>query len=61
MVIAPKRQEDNYKIQLYRLFVIGKKSLPEIRKSEARTSERFWARVGGIFKDPNEITKELFS
>ena len=58
MVIAPKRQEDNYKIQLYRLFVIGKKSLPEIRKkSEARTSERFWARVGGIFKDPNENYK----
>ena len=42
-------------------FIIGKKSLPEIRKSEARTSERYWARVGGIFTDPNELTKELFS
>ncbi|HZC21485.1 MAG TPA: hypothetical protein VE223_07550, partial [Nitrososphaeraceae archaeon] len=49
------------KNQLYRLFVIGKKSLPEIRKSEARSSERYWARVGGIFTDPNELTKELFS
>ena len=47
--------------QLYRLFVIGKKSLPEVRKTEARASERYWARVGGIFKDANELTKELLS
>ena len=47
--------------QFYRLFVIGKKSLPEIRKSEARSSERYWARVGGIFEDKNELTKDLFS
>lgn len=45
----------------FRLFVIGKKSLPEIRPSEARLSERYWARVGGIFKDKNELAKELFS
>ena len=38
---------------------MGKKSLPEIRKSEARASERYWARVGGIFTDPNELTKEF--
>jgi hypothetical protein len=37
------------------------KSLPEIRKSEARTFEIYWTRVGGIFTDPNELTKELFS
>jgi hypothetical protein len=49
------------KHQLYRLFVIGKKSLPEVRKTEARGSERYWARVGGIFKDANELTKELSS
>ena len=64
MVTAPeeeREQNDNNKNQLYRLFVIGKKSLPEIRKTEARSSERYWARVGGIFKDPNELTKELFS
>ena len=47
--------------QLYRLFVIGKKSLPEIRQSEARSSERYWARVGGIFERPEELTKELLS
>jgi hypothetical protein len=47
--------------QIYRLFVIGKKSLPEVRKTEARASERYWARVGGIFKDANELTKELSS
>jgi hypothetical protein len=47
--------------QLYRLFVTGKKSLPEIRKSEARSSERYWARVGGIFERPEDLTKELLS
>ena len=52
---------NNDKKQFYRLFVIGKKSLPEIRKSEARSSERFWARVGGIFEDKNDLTEELFS
>jgi hypothetical protein len=62
MVTAPEQEENNNsKSQLYRLFVIGKKSLPEIRKSEARASERYWARVGGIFTDTNELTKELFS
>jgi hypothetical protein len=55
MVTAPEEG------QLYRLFVIGKKSLPEVRKTEARASERYWARVGGIFKDANELTKELLS
>src|SRR3954454_2565040 len=59
MVTAPEKSEN--KNQFYRLFVIGKKSLPEIRKSEARASERYWAIVGGIFKDANEITKELLS
>jgi hypothetical protein len=56
-----QEQQENISSQLYRLFVIGKKSLPEIRKSEARASERYWGRVGGIFTDPNELTKELFS
>ena len=41
--------------------MIGKKSLPEIRESEARSSERYWARVGGIFDDPTQLTKELLS
>ena len=66
MVTAPEEQNNtnsssNNKNQLYRLFLIGKKSLPEVRKTEARASERFWARVGGIFKDANELTKELLS
>jgi hypothetical protein len=63
MVTAPEQNSnsDNNKSQLYRLFVIGKKSLPEVRKTEARASERYWARVGGIFKDANELTKELLS
>jgi hypothetical protein len=55
MVTAPEES------QLYRLFVIGKKSLPEIRETEARASERYWARVGGIFKGASELTKELSS
>ena len=43
------------------MFLIGKKSLPEISKSEARASERYWARVGGIFENPSELMKELVS
>src|ERR1051325_3656248 len=57
MVAAPEQGSS----QLYRLFIIGKKSLPEVRKTEARASERYWARVGGVFKDANELTKELSS
>src|SRR5919199_1461823 len=60
MVTAPE-QDNNDKSPLYRLFVIGKKSLPEVRETEARASERYWARVGGIFKDASELTKELSS
>ena len=45
----------------YRLFVIGKKSLPEIRTTEARRSERYWAKVGGIFENPAELTSELLA
>ena len=66
MVTAPDKQNNrstskNKLGKFFRLFVIGKKSLPEIRKSEARASERYWARVGGIFQDQNDLTKELFS
>src|SRR5919199_32862 len=61
MVTAPEQDNNNNKSPLYRLFVIGKKSLPEVRETEARASERYWARVGGIFKDANELTKELSS
>jgi hypothetical protein len=58
---ATKSDKEKTHRQLYRLFVIGKKSLPEIRQSEARSSERYWARVGGIFEKPDELTKELLS
>jgi hypothetical protein len=66
MVTAPEEtttecDKEKTHRQLYRLFVIGKKSLPEIRQSEARSSERYWARVGGIFERPEELTKELLS
>jgi len=62
MVTAPEEEEENNnKSRLYRLFIIGKKSLPEVRKTEARASERYWARVGGIFKEPDELARELFS
>jgi hypothetical protein len=56
-----KKSQSNDDNQFYRLFVIGKKSLPEIRDSEARASERYWARVGGIFENKHDLTKELFS
>src|SRR4030095_895912 len=58
LVLAP---ESSGKKNLYRLLIIGKKSLPEIRETEARSSERYWARVGGIFNDPTLLTKELLS
>ena len=61
MVTALEEEENNNKSRLYRLFIIGKKSLPEVRKTEARASERYWARVGGIFKEPDELARELFS
>src|SRR5437588_3953200 len=61
MVTAPEEEKNNTKSRLYRLFIIGKKSLPEVRKTEDRASERYWARVGGIFKEPDEIARELFS
>src|SRR5215212_10512035 len=47
------------KKKVYRLFIIGKKSLPEIRKTEARSSERFWAQVGGIFYDSKKLGEDL--
>ena len=54
---TPKEEES----LRYRLFVIGKKSLPEIRTTEARRSERYWAKVGGIFENPQELTSELLA
>jgi len=60
-LIEGEGKGDKNKRQFYRLFVIGKKSLPEIRKSEARASERYWARVGGVFEDKDKLTKDLFS
>jgi hypothetical protein len=59
LVLAPEKGKTEKSV--YRLFVIGKKSLPEIRESEARSSERYWARVGGIFEDPKELANELQS
>jgi hypothetical protein len=55
---ATKEEEEGSR---YRLFVIGKKSLPEIRTTEARWSERYWAKVGGIFEGPQELTSELLA
>ena len=56
-----KNNDQKKQSQFYRLFVIGKKSLPEIRKSEARASERYWARVGGVFENLTDLTNELFA
>ena len=56
-----KNNDGKRQAQMFRLFVIGKKSLPEIRKSEARASERYWARVGGIFDNLDDLTNDLFS
>jgi hypothetical protein len=56
-----KHKEPKKEGSRYRLFVIGKKSLPEIRTTEARRSERYWAKVGGIFENPQELTSELLT
>lgn len=66
MVTAPEGKNDgnsnssNDKNQFYRLFVIGKKSLPEIRTSEARASERYWARVEESLKVRTSLQKNYF-
>ena len=51
MVTTPEGRENSNKSRLYRLFVIGKKSLPEVRKTEDRASERYWARVVAFLKN----------
>ncbi|MDQ3807323.1 MAG: hypothetical protein M3298_04060 [Thermoproteota archaeon] len=56
-----KKEGEEGERSRYRLFVIGKKSLPEIRTTEARRSERYWAKVGGIFENPQELTSELLA
>ena len=33
----------------------------EIRKTEARASERYWARIGGIFQNPADLTRDLLA
>jgi hypothetical protein len=43
----------------HRLFTMGKKSLPEGRHTEARRSERHWAKIGVIFHDPKDFTTGL--
>jgi hypothetical protein len=60
MITAPYGHKEQRR-DLYRLFVIGKKSLPEIRTTEARRSERYWAKVGGIFHRPEDLTGELLA
>ena len=57
---TPKEEKEEESSR-YRLFVIGKKSLPEIRTTEARRSERYWAKVGGIFENPQELTSQLLA
>lgn len=59
MITAPYNSADQR--ELYRLFVIGKKSLPEIRTTEARRSERYWAKVGGMFYNAEDLTRELLA
>src|ERR671918_2896545 len=55
------KEEEEEESLRYRLFVIGKKSLPEIRTTEARRSERYWAKVGSIFESPQELTSGLLA
>ena len=52
------KRGERVKKEMYRLFVIGKKSPLEIRKTESRASKRYWQRVGEIFEDREAIIKE---
>jgi hypothetical protein len=40
---------------------MGKKSLPEVRHTKARRSERYWAKIGGKIHDAKDFTSELLS
>jgi hypothetical protein len=45
--------------RLFRLFVIGRKKLPEILPEKAHPEERSWAMVALTTTDPEEIRREL--
>jgi hypothetical protein len=40
--------------------LIGKKSLPEIRKSEARASERYWLEMVVFLQIPMSLQKNYY-
>jgi hypothetical protein len=55
MVTVPRRPRRGP----FRLFVIGRKKLPEILPGEAHPEERNWAMVVLVTTDPEEIRREL--
>jgi hypothetical protein len=56
---ARKRKTDAADKKIYRLFVVGKKTLPEIREGETSPEERNWALNLLTSSDPEDVRREL--
>lgn len=56
---ARKRKGEAADKKLYRLFVVGRKALPEIRAGEAHPEERNWALNLLTSSNPDEVRREL--
>ena len=55
MITSPEKRNKN----IYRLFLIGQKQLPEITEGQSYSEERNWALNIATSSDPEEIRKEF--
>jgi hypothetical protein len=58
MVTSPEKEEEKKK-DIYRLFLIGQKQLPEIVEGKSTSEEKHWALNILITSNPDDIHKEL--
>src|ERR687890_2489095 len=58
MVTSPGKEEEEKK-DIYRLFLIGQKQLPEIVEGKSTSEEKNWALNILITSNPNDIQNEL--
>jgi hypothetical protein len=59
MVTAPEEKRNNNNKDIYRLFLIGQKQLPEIVEGKSTSKERNWALNTLTTSDAEDIRKEL--
>src|SRR5919107_2423568 len=59
MVTAPEEEEEEKKNDIYRLFLIGQKQLPEIVEGKSTSEEKNWALNILTTSNPDDIHKEL--